>query len=115
MKDAMNDKFGLTDQKIREAEHQLAVMKAFKDGKVIEHRFAGGDEWFVVQFPVWSWGDTDYRVAIPVVERWLVMDGDRCVHLALTKGAAEDSKKSYELANPRHSGYRVVHVVEKQE
>ena len=40
----------------------IEVMKAYEEGKKIEHKSKDGDKWFEVSAPSWNWRDYDYRV-----------------------------------------------------
>lgn len=40
----------------------IEVMKAYEEGKTIEHKTKDGDKWFEVIAPSWNWWSYDYRV-----------------------------------------------------
>ena len=47
---------------MKTTKEKIEVMKAYEEGKTIEHKNKDGDKWFEVSTPSWNWRDYDYRV-----------------------------------------------------
>lgn len=56
-------------------EEMIEVMQAFVDGKAIEFRPEGSDEWGDVPKPVWDWSCFEYRIKPKVIKK-LVLPWD---------------------------------------
>lgn len=65
----------------KEAKRRAEVMLAFAEGKEIENRCRGRDDWDEVIDPSWDWFSNDYRIKSPakrkiMLDAWLDGDGE---------------------------------------
>lgn len=57
---------------IEQTKAAIAVMQAYVDGKEIEFRMLDSSEkWRVTAFPIWDWGNYEYRVKLTPIEGWM--------------------------------------------
>lgn len=43
-------------------QEKIAVMQAFVEGKEIEVKKCGIEQWVQISRPIWDWGDCEYRI-----------------------------------------------------
>lgn len=75
-----------------EAKNLLPVIQAFAEGKDVQWKYKGNDNWHDAKGPTWS-EDHDWRIKPEPLECWVVKDCDGDLSVHQTKEEADDRVK----------------------